>query len=351
MMHTLFVREHNEIATELAKINPHWDTERIFQESRKIVGAEIQHITYNEFLPRVLGPGMMKQYDLELRPYGYYEDYNPQCSNVLFNEFATAAFRFGHSLIRANLSLMDDKDMHTGGKGVQVPLKKVFQNPYLVKSGFVLDNLVRGMAMSPMESMDQRISNEVANHLFEERGKRFSGLDLAALNIQRGRDHGIPSYNKYRQMCGLLQASDFTHLAEIPIDWAIRLAEIYKNPNDIDLFTGLLLERKLKGGLVGPTLGCLLAIQFDQLRKCDRYWYESGDRNVRFTLAQLHEIRKTRLSAVMCRNCDQPGELPHSGFDMMNEVTNPMTHCNTMQHLDLSLWRENPSPRNNEIYL
>ena len=124
--------------------------------------------------------------------------------------------------------------------------------------------------MSPMESMDQRISNEVANHLFEERGKRFSGLDLAALNIQRGRDHGIPSYNKYRQMCGLLQASDFTHLAEIPIDWAIRLAEIYKNPNDIDLFTGLLLERKLKGGLVGPTLGCLLAIQFDQLRKCDR---------------------------------------------------------------------------------
>ena len=269
-MHTLFVREHNEIAKELAIVNPHWDFERIFQETRKIVGAMIQHITYNEFLPRVLGSSKMTQYDLEPRAFGYYDDYNPQCSNIIFNEFSTAAFRFGHSLIRANLSLMDETDMHTGGKGLQIPLKKVFQNPYLIKSGFTIDNLVRGMAMSPMEKMDHQISNEVANHLFEVRGKQFSGLDLAALKIQRGRDHGIPSYNKYRQMCGLLRAADFTHLTEIPPAWVDRLKSVYKNPNDIDLFTGLLLEKKLPGAMVGPTLGCLLAIQFDQLWKCDR---------------------------------------------------------------------------------
>ena len=67
--------------------------------------------------------------------------------------------------------------------------------------------------MSQMESMDQRISNEVANHLFEERGKQFSGLDLAALNIQRGRDHGLKSYNEYRVACNLKRAHNFDDLA------------------------------------------------------------------------------------------------------------------------------------------
>ena len=66
MVHTLFVREHNRIAAELGKINPHWDDETIFQESRHIVAALVQHITYNEFLPMMLGKEVMHQHDLVL---------------------------------------------------------------------------------------------------------------------------------------------------------------------------------------------------------------------------------------------------------------------------------------------
>ncbi len=87
------LRQHNLIADNLKKLNPHWVGEQIFQEARKIVGAQMQIITYEHWLPHILGPIGMKKL-------GRYKGYNPKIDPTVSNEFATAAFRFGHALIQ-----------------------------------------------------------------------------------------------------------------------------------------------------------------------------------------------------------------------------------------------------------
>ena len=118
---------------------------------------------------------------------------------------------------------------------------------------------------------------------FEERLKKFSGLDLVALNIQRGRDHGLPGYNNYRDLCGLPRLETFNNSAPALSRLSLlQMAAIYRHPDDVDLFTGLMSEERLEGALVGPTLGCLPALQFKNLRRCDRFWYETADSDLRY---------------------------------------------------------------------
>ena len=124
-VHTVYLREHNRISEELHRVNPHWDEEKLYQQSRRILNAMNQHVAYSEFLPRLIGPMRINAYGLGLQSDGYYASYDPNCPATAYNEFAAAAFRFGHSLIRPHLARMDNR---YNGMNPHIPLRDGFFN-------------------------------------------------------------------------------------------------------------------------------------------------------------------------------------------------------------------------------
>ena len=127
-MHTLWMREHNRIANELQKKakNAHfWNDERLFQETRRIVIAEYQHIIYNEWLPVVIGKQYMTNAGLLPLSEGHSDQYLDTFDPRITNEFATAAFRFGHSLIPSSFH-MDN--------GITLDLKDIFFKPEKIRN-------------------------------------------------------------------------------------------------------------------------------------------------------------------------------------------------------------------------
>jgi peroxidase len=116
-LHIIFLRQHNLLANKLAAINPHWNDEVLYQETRRIVGALMQHITYNEFLPSLLGRTTMDAYGLTPQTHGYSSSYDEKANPSVANEFASAAFRMGHSLIQGAMKYVVK---YTGNKVVAI---------------------------------------------------------------------------------------------------------------------------------------------------------------------------------------------------------------------------------------
>ena len=138
------MRQHNIIAEQLHTINPHWGLEQVYQETRRVIIAIIQHITYNEFLPRVLGPHISRRFSLELEEFGYHDQYDSTCSAGIFNEFSAAAFRFGHSMIQPVLHLMTEREMVARAGGQKISLRKHFHNPdFILANQHAVEKIIR----------------------------------------------------------------------------------------------------------------------------------------------------------------------------------------------------------------
>ena len=275
-MHIIFMREHNRICDQLIA-QGQTDDEWNFQYARKMVGGFIQSIVYNELLPSLGIYTGSAQYNYYRRP-------------EIFNEFATAAFRLGHTMLSDEVLMIDESC-----EANAIQLRDAFFKPSFFQEND-LGNLFKGLSAKTQEKVDAKVVDGVRNFLFGPPGA--GGLDLASLNIQRGRDHGLPDYNSIRANFSLPR---YTSIDQVSSDPAIiaSLQNAYGDINNIDAWIGMLSEDALPGKAVGQTLHKVLSEQFKHIRQSDRFYYT---RDPLLRWSAKNEITNTRFADIINRN-------------------------------------------------
>ena len=283
-LHTLFVREHNRICELLLLKDSSLSDEALYQMARRKVGALIQAIVYQEWLPN-LGMEMPT-----------YEGYSHAVNANITNVFSAAAFRYGHTTINSDIIRM-------ANNGEIIPegntnLRTAFFNPLSLVGEGGIAPLMKGMATQVQQEFDCKMVDDLRNFLFGQPGA--GGLDLAAINIQRGRDRGLPDYNTIRVDFSMERITSFSELTN-DLEVNQIFADLYKNVNDIDPWVGMLAEDHMPDALFGPTAMRIIEAQFRSLRDGDRFYYEN---DAAFTAEEIAEIKSTTLADIIRRNMD-----------------------------------------------
>jgi peroxidase len=297
-LHTIFLREHNRLAEQIARADRRLTDEQIYQKARAQVIAEIQAITYKQWLPALLGSDALRQY----------RGYNASVNPGIANEFSTAAFRL-HTTINDDVEFFDNSGRpitftYTDDNGVpttvdgEVALFDAFFNPTMFTQTGV-DGILKYAASTHAEELDGQLVDSLRNFLFGQPGQ--GGLDLASLNIQRGRDHGLADYNQVRVSYGLPAVKSFAEISSDP-EVQQKLQSLYGDVNNIDLWVGVLAEDHVRGSSAGPLAQKILTDQFQRLRDGDRFWYQRV-----FSGQQLDQIERTTLADIIERNSNVVG--------------------------------------------
>jgi hypothetical protein len=374
---TLFAREHNRIVSLLPASMSQQDK---FQIARAVVIAEQQYITYNEFLPAM---------GVTLAPYqGYDGSVDPSVSD----EFATVGYR-AHSQIHGEIEVDTNASRYNSAtldaleaQGVEVvvdgadaalavPLNVAFFNPGLVPM-LQLGPLLQGIGGESEYKNDEMIDNQLRSVLFRvpvggnpacldgpTLPQCFNGVvDLGAIDLQRGRDHGMPSYNQLRAAYGLPARSSFTAITgestdAFPADplltpgqeindpnsldivarfdingnpttadadnatrvvhrttLAARLKAIYGSVANLDAFTGMLAESHAANSELGELQQAIWKEQFTAARDGDRFFY-ANDPLQAYVRDHFGIDARKSLTQLIALNTDIPAaQLPANAF-------------------------------------
>jgi hypothetical protein len=274
-LETLFVRNHNAIATVLQKDHPAWTDEQLYQEARKLNIAEYQTIIYTGWIPAVLGPSALPSYT----------GYNASVNASISNEFSTVAFRFGHSIVSGSIARVNNDStsiVDVSSTGSNISLAQDFFDPNLLNPTGLVDPrtghtstdigpVLKGEADGVANANDLMAISDIRNLLFGNGGS--GGQDLMALDIERARDHGIADYNTLRVDLGLPAVTSFSQItSDVKVQQQLEAA-YPGGVNTIDAFEGGLAEDHVAGSDLGPLFQAIIADQFTRLRNGDRFFY------------------------------------------------------------------------------
>jgi hypothetical protein len=392
--HTLFAREHNRIVAALPNSLSQEDK---FQIARRIIIAEQQYITYNEFLP-AMGVALPA-----------YTGYKSNVNTSLSTEFATVGYR-AHSQIHGDVAEIEtnasrysqatldslraqgaEVTVDGADADIAVPLGLGFFNPDLVPA-LQLGPLLKAIGVESEYNNDSMIDNQLRSVLFQVPVSNnptcldgptlpqcFQGVvDLAAIDIERGRDHGIPSYNQLRQAYGLAPKNSFTAITgeatdafpsdpqltpgneindpnsldfmrlanidgtNIALDAAeaataatadvrrttvaSRLRAIYGNVNNIDAFVGMTAEAHVPGSEFGELQLAIWTRQFQALRDGDRFFY-GNDPGLSQIMSTYGIDFHRSLGQVIASNTDIPQADLASDVFLVEDDELPATTC------------------------
>ena len=291
-LHTLFVREHNYWADRLAEARPHWTDHRVFETARTIVEYEIQKITYTDWLPHLIGEVMLPVKSLR---------HDPGTDGQVSNEFSTAAFRFGHTMVGSEIRRLEEDG--TTSPGGHLTVREAFFDNSTIRNGG-LGDLMRGAAATPAQESDTAIIDDL--NLFLETPNGVSGFSLAALNILRGRDHGLDGYISVRAQLmgdidpGRVEPGDFSVITSDPA-LAARLARVYDSVHEVDLWVGGLAEDNLAGTQLGPLFSHIVSEQFTRTAISDT---EFMDLPRGIPRRFKKEVKQSGLDDIIERNSD-----------------------------------------------
>ncbi|MEO1567551.1 MAG: peroxidase family protein, partial [Pseudomonadota bacterium] len=295
VLHTLFVREHNRLAQRIMDNNPNAEVDDVFEQARRLVIAKIQVITYEEWLPALIGENAIADYS------GYDDSINP----TIFNAFSVAAFRLGHSMLNEQILRLDAAGNEIAAGHLDLK-EAFFTAPTVLQAETDLDPILRGFATQLHQEIDPLVIDDIRNFLFGQPGS--GGFDLASLNIQRGRDHGVPGYNDMRAALGLTRVTQFGEITS-DNDLAEALFDTYGDVNEIDLWVGGLAEDAVAGSQLGELFQTILVRQFTALRDGDRFWWEQD-----LTASEQDRVRNTTLAEIIRDNTDIGTEIRNNVF-------------------------------------
>jgi peroxidase len=281
-LQTLFVRNHNSIAAELQQLHPTWTDEQLYQEARKLNIAMYQAITYNAYLPDLLGANAMRSYT----------GYKPSVDPAIATEFSTIAFRFGHSLLSGGIERQGNNGqdvLPNDPAGAGISLASDFFDPNVLNPAGVVDPLtghistdigpiLKADADGVAQADDLMAIREVRDLLFANGGLTDNGQDLVARDVERARDDGIGTYNQVRQAYGLPAVTGFSQITR-NVQVQKELQAAYGTVNNIDPFEGGLAEDHVPGSDMGPLFTRILIDQFTRLRDGDRFFYLNENLN------------------------------------------------------------------------
>ncbi|KAI0560087.1 hypothetical protein FGB62_126g010 [Gracilaria domingensis] len=280
-LHTIFVREHNSICDELKRYFIISDDDLLFQLARMINIAQFQKIVFEEFFPAIVGR--------RLKPYTGFKFYK---NIAILDVFSTAAFRVGHTMVgnQVNRAAWGNRPLSP------FPLNKMFFRT--AKQFKNLETFIRGAAITRAQEVDVFVHDALRNFLFTGIPEEGFAFDLIALNLQRGRDHAIPTLNAIRAKLGLKKHRSFMDITK-NVNVASTLSTVYGGDvNKVEAWVGMVAEDHVRGSSLGATMVAVWTRQFENLRDGDRFYYLNG----RFPafLQTLPRVRRLLWSRSSC---------------------------------------------------